>query len=337
MNDSKLGFLPAYISWTTIVLAVLTIVTLIAVSDTGRGYPIYSAVMDSGYGGGTAAVPPSAAAPMMRDKGGMYYPYPSPEVPASDMREFLKTYYNASLLARDVPGLTARVVTVVRAHDGRIDQETSSSEYGYVSFALSQTTYNAFRSEIERLVGKRFLTVNISSQNLLSQKVSIEEQQKQADEALAEYKAAKQKIISAHANATRMLEAQISSLTAKLATLEAEPSTPALLIRIQAANDELAALKQQLASENASYAKEIEAADANIKYGTDWQKAVKTQDETLLKNVGTVSGTISIQKINLWDTLLLYLPGYWVPTILAVLTFLSYRRDQRRRFEAATE
>ena len=93
---------------------------------------------------------------------------------------------------------------------------------------------------------------------------------------------------------------------------------------------------KQLASENASYTDELNNADANIKYAETWVKAVETQDQTLLENVATVTGTISIQKIGLWDTALAYLPGYWIPAIFAVLTGLSYRRDRRRAYEAGS-
>lgn len=252
MNNNKLGFLPPYVSWLTIALALGTIITFFAVSDQSVQY-----ATRMGFGGGmmeyadTKAVPSSAGGvPMMSDGvtsvpsiGIMnpdYYPYPYPnsDVPVSDTREFLKVYYNASMLTRNVLSLTRRVEESVRGYGGRIDQESSSQKYGYLSFVLPQSKYNEFRAELESLVGSRFLTLNISSQNLLSQKVSIEEQQKQG---------------------------------------------------------------------------------------------VETQDATLLANVATVNGTVSIQWISFWDIALLYLPGYWIPTIFVVLALLSFTRDRRRR------
>ena len=121
---------------------------------------------------------------------------------------------------------------------------------------------------------------------------------------------------------------------AQLVVLRAQTATPQLLIQIQTLSDEWSSLKQQLLDENASYTDELNNADANIKYAEAWVKAVETQDQTLLENVATVTGTISIQKIGLWDTALAYLPGYWIPVIFAVLTGLSYRRDRRRAFIA---
>jgi len=319
MNNNKLGFLPGYVSWLTIALALLAIVTFFAISDTSVQY-----VTRMGFGGGvgysegTKAVPPmmdssvtsAPSAGMMRPD--YYpYPYPNPDVPVTDTREFLKIYYNASMQTRDVPSLTRRVETTVRGYDGRIDNESSAEKYGYVSFALPQSKYDAFRTELEGLVGSRFIKVNISSQNLLSQKVSIEEQQKQADTSLADYKATRQKIVNAHASTLQSLQAKIDATSAT--------------------SSERASLEQQLARENDSYARNLSNADANIKYAQNWQKGVQTQDATLLANVATVNGTVSITWISLWDIALLYLPGYWIPTIFAVLALLSFSSDRRRR------
>lgn len=343
MNNDQFtspSFLPWHLSWLTVVLALLALGTFIAISSPSVQYPIPMGtrggwVESSESGGG--AVPPmmdtgvSNSAKGTPDMGMYYpYPYPNPDVSATDTREFLKIYYNAFMRTRDVPALTRRVETTVRGYTGRIDQESSSPKYGSVSFAVPQSRYDAFRVELESLVGSRFLTVNISSQNLLSQKVSIEEQQKQADTALADYKAARQKIVNAHASNVQSLQSKIAADEQQIATLLAQPSTPQILAQIQTVSADLTALKQQLANENASYTTQLSNADANIKYAQDWQKAVQTQDKALLDSVATVTGTVSIQWISLWDISLLYLPGYWIPTIFAVLAVLSYVRDRRR-------
>ena len=166
------------------------------------------------------------------------YPYYNQDVPVTDTREFLKVNYNASMQTRDVQGLTRRVETTVRGYNGRIDQESSSPQYGYVSFVVPSAKYDAFRDELEALVGSRFLTVNISSQNLLPQKQSIEEQQKQADSALADYKAARQKVVNAHAGTVQSLQSQIDTDAQILLFLRAETPTPQIQAQIQAVSDE---------------------------------------------------------------------------------------------------
>lgn len=349
MNNNHSSFLPWHLSWLTITLAVLAIGTFLVISN-----PTVQYVTRMGFGGGVMesgkgiAVPPTAVGvPVMNTTSvssapaggmggaGLYYPYPypSPDVPITDTREFLKIYYNASMSTRDVPALTRRVETTVRGYDGRIDSESSSVQYGYVSFAVPQAKYDAFRAELEGLVGGRFLTVNISSQNLLSQKVSIEEQQKQADAALIGMQTARQKVVSTHASNVQLLQAKIDAGAAQLAILRAEPSTPTLVAQIQTVSDDWTALKTRLADENASYQSQLSSADANIAYAQSVVKAVQTQDQTLLANVATVTGTVSVQWISLWNIALLYLPGYWIPAIFAVLAVLSYRRDHRRSLE----
>lgn len=277
----------------------------------------------------------SAPSPAMMDSKAYYpdrypYPYYNQDVPVTDTREFLKVNYNASMRTRDVQGLTRRVVTTVRGYDGRIDQESSSPQYGSVGFVIPQSKYDAFRTELESLVNSRFLTVNVSSQNLLPQKQSIEAQQEQADDTLANYKTARQNIVSAHANTLKSLQSQIDAIASRLAVLRAQTQTYDVQIQIQSLSNDLYSLNQQLANENASYSAQLKNADANIKSAQDWQKAVQTQDQNLLDNVATVSGTVSIQWISLWDMAQLYLPGYWIPAIFAFLTFLSYLRDRRR-------
>jgi len=323
------SFLPGHLSWLTVVLALLALGTFIAVSGPGVRYGGIIPMMQE-TGGVQMGVSSAPGAGMMRPD--VYpYPYPNSDVPITDTREFLKIYYNASMRTRDVQGLTRRVETTVRGYSGRIDQESLSSQYGSVSFSIPQSKYDAFRAEIEAFVGSRFLTLNISSQNLLPQKVSIEEQQKQADTALADYKTARQKLVATHASAVQSLQSQIDETTKQRRTLEEKISTPQIVAEIQIVSDRQLYLQKQLASENASYTTQLSNADANIKYAQDWQKAVQTQDQTLLNNVATVTGAVSVQWISLWDIALLYLPGYWIPTIFAALALLSYLNDRRRR------
>ncbi|MES2088343.1 MAG: DUF4349 domain-containing protein [Patescibacteria group bacterium] len=350
MNENPINpriFHARNISWLTIILGLFAVGTFIAISNVGqRYYYATSGGMMEKSGGTTVAVPPMAAGTPARDSsvsnsmvqdgmGSVYYPSPyyNPDVPVTDTREFLKVYYNAYMRSRDVQALTHRVETTVRGYDGRIDQESSSEKYGSVSFAVPQSKYDAFRAELEGLVGRRFITVNVSSQNLLPQKLSIEEQQKQADTQLADYKTTRQKIVTTHAGVVQSIQARIDADEKQLAMLRAQTSTPQIEAQIVSFSNDLLSLKQQLAKESASYTSQLANIDTNIKYAQEWVEKVKTQDKTLLDNVATVTGTVSIQWISLWEIALLYLPGYWIPSIFAALTILSFLWD-RRRFKA---
>jgi len=344
-------FWPKHVSWLTKILALLAIITFIVIANSSNYFISPPVVMRGGVmeDGSTGVMTPTSGGSGMMDygevssapsQGGMYsdmyypnlypQPYPKQDVPITDTREFLKVYYNAYMRTRNVQGLTQRVETTVRGYDGRIDQESSSEKSGFISFAVPQSKYNAFRTELESFVNKRFLTINISSENLLSQKLSIEEQQKQADTALANYKVARQKIVNAHTTNVASLQSQINSVESQLAILRAQPQTPQVIAQIQSLTSELSILKQKLDSENSSYATQLTYADRNIKSAEDWQKAVQTQDKALLDNVATVTGTISIQWISLWDSIRLYMPGYSISITFAVLAFLSLLYDRRR-------
>jgi hypothetical protein len=309
------------------------------------GAPAYDGG-ESGYGSARAMDASGANVPMAQGMvGGMgggvsadmayapdYYPYPYPSgnVAATDTRELLKVNYNASMQTRDVAGLTRRVETTVRGHEGRIDQISASPKSGYVSFVVPMSKYDAFRGELEAMVKSKFLTVNIQSSNMLPQKQGLEEQQKQADKTLAEYQASRLKVVDTHASTVKSLQSQIDADNVRLAELRAQAPTYDLQNQIQGLVDEVASLKSQLAYENTSYKSRLESVDSSIKYAKEWQTAVKTQDQELLDNVATVNGSVSIEWISLWDMVHTYLPGYWIPAIFALLTLVSFLWDRRR-------
>lgn len=320
MNTDTTGrrFTWRNLSWLTWGLGLLALATFLAIASPSN---TYYPVMQMGGGMYESQGAPSGNTGVQRaPKSDMAvypdsYPYQGSTPPATDTREFLKVSYGAEMLSRDVPALTRRVLTTVRGHEGRVDQESSSPKYGYVSFVVPRAKYEAFRTELESLVGKRFIAISVNSSNLLPEKQSIEEQQKQADAALASYQAARQRLIAAHT-------ATVNALQSKIAAADDQNSSA------------VASWRAQLASENVTYATQLASADAQITYGQDWQKAVKTQDKALLDNVATVSGTVSIRWINLWECLQLYLPGYWIPGLLALITLLSAARDRRRFVQA---
>jgi hypothetical protein len=350
------------IPWLPLLFAILTIITFYAVSGGMQGNQIMY-----GFGGGgvtrSDAVPPTSAAypqamensagsvsaPAMPPSSGAiatqgvavgsdyypHYPVPAPyyggQATASDTREFLKTNYNASMRTRDVQGLTRRVETTVRGYGGRVDQTSSSPQYGSVTFVVPADKFDDFRTELEGMVNWRFLTVNVSSENLLPQKQSIEQQQTQTQSSLADLKTSRAKLVASHTSTVNSLQSQIDADTQQIASLSAQTlTTPAIQAQIQTLLNDQASLKSRLANENASYAANLQKTDSNIKYTQQNLDALGTQNQNLLDNVATVDGTVSISWISLWEMALAYLPGYWIPSIFAALTVLSYLWDRRR-------
>ncbi len=323
------------LSWLTIVLGLLTLITFFAVSGPLRYVmPLWSGMSFNNYSGMTGgapkagvAVPESAGAPSM-----YYPPHPPPQncESVTDTREFLMRSYNAQLSTRDVSGTTRRVETTVRGHGGRVDNESTNTEYGYVSFAIPQSKFDEFRDEIESMVGSRFITITTSAQNLLGEKRSIEDQQAQASSTLAGYTASRAKLVAAHSTKVKSLQSQIASNQKEIDYIHSQPPTEESSAQAQVAANTITQLQNQLAQENLSYANELSAIDGNIAYTQKWQQAVDSSDQALMDQVATVTGTISVRFISLWEIAQLYLPGYWIPGIFLVLTILSYLRDRRR-------
>jgi len=193
------------LSWLTIMLAVATVITFFITANPDMSGPI-PVMMGNYKEGSTGSGAPSMPARDMSIAPD-YYPYPGTTPDAGDTREFLKTNYSAEMLTRNLESLSRRVLTTVRGHGGRIDQESVSPTYGYVSFVVPMSTYEAFRTELESLVGSRFISVSISSENFLPQKQSIEEQQKQADTALATAQSVRAKLVATGASAEEIAAA----------------------------------------------------------------------------------------------------------------------------------
>jgi hypothetical protein len=172
-----------------------------------------TSMIPQGVSGGTSVVYPKQPG------------YSMGNIPVTDIREFQKVNYNACIRTRNVPVLVRRVETTVHGYGGRIDQESSSPKSGYISFVVPMSKYDSFRNELESMVNSRFITINIQSSNMLPQKQGIEDQQKQADNALTKYQTSRQKLVDAHASTVKSLQSQIYADTQQLAHLRAQTST----------------------------------------------------------------------------------------------------------------
>ncbi len=322
--------------WLAIVLAVLAIISFIACLPRQGGYV---EIMSGGSYEGTTRtlVPPPSAGVPQADNTAAQSPasMPAPyygggDVPVTDTREFLKTDYSATMRTRDVSGLTARAETTIRGYGGRIDQSSSADKNGYIQFVVPLSKFNDFRNELEHLVPSRFITIQISTQNMLPQKQDIEATQKQVEQHISDLQVARSKVVASHAITAKSLQVRINVAQVELNALRALPNPGATQqARMATLSSTIASLQSSLASENTSYANTLASYDAQIKYANTSLTAVKTQDQALLDTVATVRGTINIEWISLWDIARLYLPGFWIPAIFAALSLLSYLWERR--------
>jgi hypothetical protein len=264
-----------------------------------------------------------------------YYPY-EPNIPIADTREFLKTDYQATVYTRNVGELAQRIQTIIRDFGGRVDSASSSSRWGSVSFVVPADWFDEFRDDIKSLVRARFFIEEISTENLLSQEKSIEQQQEQTQETLTELKTDRGQLILTHRSSATSIQSRLDAIRSELAVLQAEVTNnetrlAQIAVRKQELFIEKNAFETRLAAENAEYAKKLNLFDLQIRGVEKNLVYLDDQEEELLDTVATVRGTISLNWISVWSIVHLYFPLCWLSLILIVVAVAVYV-VRRRRF-----
>ena len=103
----------------------------------------------------------------------------------NDTREFMKTSYDTQIQTRNVKSVLRDVKGSIKVANGRIDQLNETTKSGYVRFVIPKINFENFKDEIESITNEKLIIENISSDNLLTQKQSIEQQQESANNSLA--------------------------------------------------------------------------------------------------------------------------------------------------------
>ncbi len=271
-----------------------------------------------------------------------YYTQPynqAAEIPSTDNREFIKTGYGAVLKSRDIQPLEQRVETTVRGFGGRVDSASASEQSGHISFVIPSGKLESFKTEIKNLTGARFYSESLSSQNMLPEKVSLEQQTNEQNKSLAQLNLDLTKLNEAHTQTTGKLNGQISSANKQLADLEKEttfdPSRAAQIEQEkQTLKNRVANLRSQLANENYNYNSQSGYLTSQITSIKNTLESLNTQTDQLLDNVATVRGNISFQKIGFWEFSTAYVPGYWIPiALLAAAIIVYFWQRKQNRFE----
>ncbi|OGE77843.1 MAG: hypothetical protein A2751_02240 [Candidatus Doudnabacteria bacterium RIFCSPHIGHO2_01_FULL_46_14] len=263
------------------------------------------------------------------------WPSPSPGGSITDTREFLKKDYNAQVRTRKIDELAGRIQTMVRGYDGRIDGYSASEKYGYVSFAIPASKLEAFRAEIKSIIRAKFYTEYVSSQNLLPQKQSIEQEQSQIEKTLGQLRADRDKLMIDHKKTLSSLQSQLNAANKELAALRAEvtddPERRAQIdARIAQLQPQKITLESRVYNENKNYEANLVSFDSQIASAESNLEAVEKQDQNLLDNVATVQGYITLNWISLWEIMDLYLPGPLLTWILGALALTAYLWHRHR-------
>ena len=292
----------------------------------------------------TAVVSNESGAMYARDVDMMYRPAPMPQSssPVSDKREFLKISYNATLRTRQISDTTNRIEIIVRGFDGRIDQANSTEKWGYVSFAIPKNKFEAFREEAKSLVGDKFYIEQTNSQNLLSQKQNIEQNQTQTEKNLKNLKTERELLVKNHNQNISSYYSRIDFLSREISALNLEykTATPVRQIeitkKIAELQKEISIIQSEITNENRSYQVKKSGIDTNVRYTEENLGYIEAQDKNFTEDVATVNGTISLKWISLWEVADTYSPGpllAWIFLGLALISFFWYKRATRETFD----
>ena len=204
----------------------------------------------------------------------------------------------------DVKNIVGDVRGIIRDVDGRIDNSQESEKYSYVSFVVPTSKFEAFRDEIESLTYAKLITVNVSSENLLGQKQSIEEQTRSATSTLDNLEKQKKALTTRH-NQT------LAGMNAELDTLQNQVPYP---------TEQANTIKQSIDNENKSY----NSQNQNLTNQIDAYKAtitwIEKQDTQFGNNIETVNGYISVNWISYWQMARIISPIH--PSILLIILIL---------------
>ena len=254
---------------------------------------------------------------VVTDYAGKMMPYPGggQQVDITDTREFLKTNYSATIKTRDVAGVMKDVKNSIAGADGRVDSFYSSEKSGRVSFVVAKSKFEAFRSEIESLTYAKLYTENISSQNLLSQKQSIEGQTTAVLTSLESLQKQKENLDSAHNQSVNAFNKELARIRSSLASVRiniTEETDSAIIASLRNQENiflsQEASQKQKLNTENSNYSTQSQNLVKQIANANSNLDNVNEQDNQFVNNIETVSGYVSVNWVSLWEMAKIFSP-----------------------------
>lgn len=258
------------------------------------------------------------------------------DVTIEDTRQFLKTDYGAYLKTRKVDALSEQLQILVRGLGGRIDSASSSDKNGYLSFVLPAEKLETFRTQLKSIVGEKFVNEHVQTENLLSQKVSIEDQTKDVEQQLAQLQVEKNQLTDAHNQTVGTLQAQLSANSKERARLLAEKQShpeqaSALEARIAELDKTRNRLHAEMGNENAVFTNRMAALDAQTQAAEANKTSLQKQDTQLIHTVATVRGNLSLTWISVWQLIDMYVSLQWlVPGLLMLIAIVGYLFHRRR-------
>ena len=311
------------------------------------GVMSYIKTISSRYGGGiqvqNSGITTGSAPADTTIRDGIFYDTPSfkianPEsvnmknlngqIGIGDTREFLKTSYSSIIKTREVQSVVTSVKNIVKGNDGRVDNISSSELNGYLTFVVPKSKFEAFRTEVEALTHKKLYAETSTSQNLLGQKQSIEQQTANIQKNLESLNEQKEALKVSHAKTVATINKELQSIRTQLASIRkqiAETTDNDALnsLRSQESNYVVreTSQKQYLSSENSQYTAQNASFESQISYQNTNLENVNKQDENFTENIETVDGRVDVRWVSIWQLIKIFspIPAEILVVVLAII------------------
>lgn len=249
------------------------------------------------------------------------------QVSISDTREFLKTNYSATIETRDVNKVVRFVENAIKGADGRVDSISTNEKYGSIKFVVAKSKFEDFRKEVEELTHEKLYTENVSSENLLTQKQGIEEQQGNIVNSLENWTMQRDSLVAKHNQTVSSINKEITRIGKELVSVRASMKTETdNIILASLVNQESYLIEQEkaqkknLSSENSSYAIQKQNLDNLINNENSNLTNINKVDSQFMDNVETVNCYINVRWINLWEMAKIFSPIH--PTLIIVIIII---------------
>ncbi|MBP6859694.1 MAG: DUF4349 domain-containing protein [Candidatus Magasanikbacteria bacterium] len=257
-------------------------------------------------------------------------------VEIQDTREFLQYGYQANIKTRKVKSITNRLQTIVRGYGGRVDSFSFNDKFGSLHFVIPKSSLDAFKNEVGSLVNYRFYSESIQAQNLLPEKISIEQSTDATNESLYRIQQELTSTTNNHKGVLANLQKQLNSTTNRINTLRREYTTST--VRQEQISAELSGLYSAQASWQRQIAQENQAFNARKIYLegliTERQSELSNlaqQDKQLVNTVETVQGSIEVEWVRVFTVFGMYVPYWWAWLILLCACALVFNYYSKRR------
>jgi hypothetical protein len=254
----------------------------------------------------------------------------------NDTREFSKFSYNSTLKTRDVEDISTRILTTIRGYGGRVDDASLQEKYSYISFVVPKANLLQFKTEIKGMVGKKFYVESLHIQNLLPEKVGIEDSTKTYSKLLSDAQEKLKDLNEKHAKTIAGLQRDLNNINGRIAKLKAEvTSDPERQKQIKTEISNLVvrqrAVQKQIADENTWYGWDSTRLEQDVKNNQTQLDSLGTQEKNLVDTVETVQGYVSVQWMSLWEMINIYIPYLWAWVVGLCFLLLIFNYFSKRR------